>query len=411
MMLAKVINSPALREEQALLDHVTRLQRRPNGRSALHLHLSRLHRLNRRPAYLLAAASMFDVAVRTYQGHLFRLSSGDIVFIGQDVPEGELTAIVAKVRALFDEDSLAHAKPANGADPFFTRFDLATSYPRFRAHVDGVIAAAEAALAPPPKAEAAPEKPLRAVRPSEIEQVQEALLQADLSSIVRRQPVCALTPGAPPQPVWHEVYVSVADLARLVAPGVDLGANRWLFQHLTETLDRRVLSLLPRWSDAVLEGRLSLNLNLSTVLSPAFLTFDAALKVGTRGSYLIELQAFDTLADAGEFAVARAFLRQRGYEVCLDGLSQISATLVNMARFEVDFLKLTWKRQMLDATDERHAALARSLRTIGLERAVLCRCDMPVGVEYGHSLGITLFQGRYIDQLLAAGQPHRMQTA
>ena len=123
---------------------------------------------------------------------------------------------------------------------------------------------------PPPKAEAAPEKPLRAVRPSEIEQVQEALLQADLSGIVRRQPVCALTPGAPPQPVWHEVYVSVADLARLVAPGVDLGTNRWLFQHLTETLDRRVLSLLPRWTDAVLEGRLSINLNLSTVLSPAF---------------------------------------------------------------------------------------------------------------------------------------------
>jgi hypothetical protein len=95
----------------------------------------------------------------------------------------------------------------------------------------------------------------------------------------------------------------------------------------------------------------------------------------------------------------------------LDGLSQVSATLVNMARFDVEFLKLTWKRQMLDATDERHAALARSLRTMGLDRAVLCRCDMPVGVEYGRSLGITLFQGRYVDQLLAAGQPHRMQTA
>lgn len=411
MMLAKVINSPALREEQALLDHATRLQRRHNGRSALHLHLSRLHRLNRRPAYLLAAASMFDAAVRAHQGQLFRLASGDIVFVGQDVPEAELKAVVQKVRALFDEDALAHARLPDGSDPFCTRFDLTTGYADFREHVDGIVAAAEAALAPPPKPEAAPEKPLRAVRPSEIEQVQEALLQADLSGIVRRQPVCMVVPGAAPQPAWHEVYVSVADLARLVAPGVDLGANRWLFQHLTETLDRRVLSLLPRWNDAVLEGRLSINLNLSTVLSPAFLAFDAALKVGARGSYLIELQAFDTLADAGEFAVARAFLRQRGYAVCLDGLSQVSATLVNMARFDVDFLKLTWKRQMLDATDERHAALARSLRTIGLQRAVLCRCDMPVGVEYGQSLGITLFQGRYIDQLLASGQPHRMQTA
>ena len=82
-----------------------------------------------------------------------------------------------------------------------------------------------------------------------------------------------------------------------------------------------------------------------------------------------------------------------------------------MARFDIDFLKLTWKRQMLEATDERHAALARSCRRWGVQRAVLCRCDAPVGVEYGHSLGINLFQGRYVDQLLASGQPHRMQTA
>jgi hypothetical protein len=407
MMLAKVISSPALRAEQSLLDHATRLQRRPHGRRALHLHLSRLQRQNRRPAYLLAAASMFDALVQSYQGHLFRLAAGDIVFVAHEVPEAELAAVAAKVRALFDEDPLAHAKPPGGGDPFCTRFDLTAGYARFREHVDGLIAAAEAALAAPPEPETIAERPLRPVRPSEIEQIQEALLQADLSGIVRRQAVCTVMPAQVPQPVWHEAYVSVADLARLVAPGVDLGAKRWLFQHLTETLDRRVLSLLPRWTDAALERRLSINLNLSTVLSPAFLAFDAALKVGARGSYLIELQAFDALADAGEFAVARAFLRERGYAVCLDGLSQVSATLVNMARFDVDFLKLTWKRQMLDATDERHAALARSLRTIGLQRVVLCRCDMPVG----QSLGITLFQGRYIDQLLASGQPHRMRTA
>jgi EAL domain-containing protein (putative c-di-GMP-specific phosphodiesterase class I) len=412
MMLAKVISSPTLREEQSLLDHVTRLQRRHHGRRALHLHLSRLQRQNRRPAYLLAASSMFNTPVQTYHGQLFRLANGDIVFIGQDVPEAALAAVVEKVRSLFVEDPLAHAKTQAGADQFCTHFNLTDGYAGFREHVDRLIAAAEAALAAAPRRpQAVPEKPLRAVRPSEIEHIQEALLQADLSGIVRRQPICAVLPGAAPQPVWYEVYVSVADLARLVAPGVDLAANRWLFQLLTESLDRRVLSLLPRWNDAALEGRLSINLNLSTVLSPSFLAFDAGLKVGARGSYLIELQAFDALADAGDFAVARAFLRERGYALCLDGLSQVSATLVNMARFDVDFLKLTWKRQMLDATDERHAALARSLRAMGLQRAILCRCDMPVGVEYGQSLGITLFQGRYIDQLLASGQPHRLRTA
>jgi EAL domain-containing protein (putative c-di-GMP-specific phosphodiesterase class I) len=408
MMLAKTITAPGLREEQALLDHVTRLQRRSQGRGALHLHLSRLQPQNRRQAYLLAAASMFDSLVR--RGQLFRLATGDLIFIGKDVPEAELAEAVEKVRALFDEDSLTHRRAPGAADPFCTRFDLSTGYAGFRAHVDSLVAAAEAAAAAPRRPEAAAGRtPLRAVRPSEIERIQESLLQADLSGIVRRQPICAVTPGLMPRPTCHEVYVSVADLARLVAPGVDLAANRWLFQHLTETLDRRVLALLPRWTDASLEDRLSINLNLATVLSPAFLAFDAGLRVGARGSYVVEIQAFDALADAGGFAVARAFLRERGYAICLDGLSQVSATLVNMARFEADFLKLTWKRQMLDASDERHAALARSLRTTGLQRAILCRCDAPVSVEYGQSLGITLFQGRYIDQLLSSGQPHRLR--
>jgi EAL domain-containing protein (putative c-di-GMP-specific phosphodiesterase class I) len=406
MMLAKTITAPDLREEQALLDHVTRLQRRYQGRGALHLHLSRLQPQNRRQPYLLAAASMFDSLAR--RGQLFRLAAGDLVFIGKDVPEAELAEAAEKVRALFDEDSLTRGRAPGAADPFCTRFDLSTGYARFRAHVDSLVAAAEASAAAQPKPEPAPGRtPLRAARPSEIEQIQESLLQADLSGIVRRQPICAVMPGLTPQPTCHEVYVSVADLARLVAPGVDLAANRWLFQHLTETLDRRVLALLPRWSDAAREDRLSINLNLATVLSPAFLAFDAGLRVGARGSYVVEIQAFDALADAGDFAVARAFLRERSYAICLDGLSQVSATLINMARFEADFLKLTWKRQMLDASDERHAALARSLRTTGLQRAILCRCDAPVSVEYGQSLGITLFQGRYIDQLLSSGQPHR----
>jgi hypothetical protein len=44
----------------------------------------------------------------------------------------------------------------------------------------------------------------------------------------------------------------------------------------------------------------------------------------------------------------------------------------------------------------------RSLvRRAGQNRMVLCRCDNREAVDFGHSVGISLFQGRHIETLLA----------
>ena len=38
---------------------------------------------------------------------------------------------------------------------------------------------------------------------------------------------------------------------------------------------------------------------------------------------------------------------------------------------------------------------------IGGERVVLCRCDNREAIDFGKSVGIELYQGRYIESLLA----------
>src|SRR3546814_13451589 len=73
---------------------------------------------------------------------------------------------------------------------------------------------------------------------------------------------------------WSSDVCSSDLLARTVLPDVNLATNRWLFQHLTQTLDRRVLKLLSRADDTDLHAAISINLNVETLLSPAFLEFD-----------------------------------------------------------------------------------------------------------------------------------------
>src|SRR3546814_11939703 len=88
-------------------------------------------------------------------------------------------------------------------------------------------------------------------------------------NLMRRQAVCAITPGShAPQPVFRELYISIADLQQSVLPEFDLASNLWLFQHLTQTLDSRMLSMLGRNDDSSIASPFRIKLNVGTILSP-----------------------------------------------------------------------------------------------------------------------------------------------
>ncbi len=63
------------------------------------------------------------------------------------------------------------------------------------------------------------------------------------------------------------MLISIGKLAQQVLPDVNLAANRWLLQHLTETLDLRELKLLTQADDRDLLSFFSVNLNVGTLLS------------------------------------------------------------------------------------------------------------------------------------------------
>ena len=98
--------------------------------------------------------------------------------------------------------------------------------------------------------------------------------------LIRRQSVCAVLPQSAPQPLFSEIYVAIRELAKALAPGVDLPADTWLFQRLAASLDRRLLTCLAQRELAVPQGAISLNLRLATLLSPDFLKFDHEFRAG-----------------------------------------------------------------------------------------------------------------------------------
>lgn len=392
-------------QEAILRDYAERLRKFREGRRAVHLQIGRLRPENRHAHHLRIAQQAFEPLIQGYEGALFRLFNEDLVVTVNGAPKSRLDEVVESLCGLFAGDPLLADGASEGA--FVTHFDLehdlealvSLSDRMERAHQDQKLSSATAeqpeGQGPDRRASASP------LDPEGLRQMVEAIVQADLSNFSRRQLICVVVPGAPPQPVFRELYISTAALGQTLLPNREILGNRWLFQYLTQVLDQRVLSMLAKSNDILREGHVAINLNVETATSAAFLRLDEALNKDDRGKIIVEFQVIDVFADLARFAFARDFLRSKGYRICLDGCSHLTLYHLDRKKLGVDFVKLAWSNALADCMDgaqrdDLEAALAR----MGEQRVILNRCDAPEALKVGQSLGIDLYQGYHLDNLL-----------
>ncbi|MEZ5667964.1 MAG: hypothetical protein R3F55_11125 [Alphaproteobacteria bacterium] len=400
--------------EDQLVDYALRLPDPSPGRIAAHIHLSRLSPQSRRPEYLNVAIANFNAHARVFDGRTFLLGNRDIVFVARDAQPRDVEHAVLKIRYLFPDDPIAQIQ-GSGDNAFVTYFDLDYDLPLFVDHCEQIRATAQRELG---RGEAdrdsfgQPAEPGRSRRgrklpltPDLLGQLETHVRRADLSSALRRQPICAATHDGALKVVYHELFFTIDDIAAVMMPRHDIRACRWLYRRLVENFDARVLNVVLHHDDSQVRHHVALNLNVATLLSQDFLSFDEAFPGTGRGSILIELDFGDVMADLRAFAFARDMLVGRGYRVCLDGVDHLSLPFVDRGRLGVDFVKFS--------ADQ---AAIRQIRSSGLgafgdhvkrndpSRFVFYNCDSSAAMALGQEYGVHLFQGRHIDGQLAAAR-------
>lgn len=401
--------SQTVNHEELLVDYARRLQHHLPGRRAVHLHLSLLSAAHRREHHLRIAVGAWETLLRKFDGQLFQLGNNDIVVVTKGASVSEIDQVVLKLRFLFSEDPLVEGSAESPERTFCTWYELSREYQRFLEMAHEMLARRQAAIARDLARQAqahlgqggpvyeAPKQPLDPIRLAKLEQ---GLGSMDLTTMVRRQPVCAVLPGMPPTPVFHEIFVAIAELTKRLMPDVDLAADRWLFQRLTQTLDHRVLSVL---ADLEAQERLSgsLNLNIATALSPQFQAFEKRLRSAVQKTMVAEFQVVDVFGDVGTFIFARDYLRDRGWRICLDGLNYLTFPLLAKAELGFDLYKVVWSPELDgELQEQRRRKFQQAVEAVGADKVVLCRCDAQRAIEFGQSIGIRLFQGRLLDAML-----------
>ncbi|MDA8230710.1 MAG: hypothetical protein M0006_05175 [Magnetospirillum sp.] len=379
--------------ETLLYDAAERIGRIREGRTAVHIHLSELLPRNRDDAKIRVATRLFESMVDVYRGQMFLLTNSDIVLVCKDARLADLDATVYKLRALFAKDPLTYTQSAEGEDRFVTFYDLESQYDAFfslcaQMRDDGKKRQADQRAA----------RYIRELDAASLSAVVERIAATDIASVVRRQPCVRIAGKGHAEVEFQEFYMSIGDLQKTLAPDVNLLSNRWLFQHLSQALDLRVLSALKDAGFRKSPAAFSVNLNMATVETDVFKQFFRSL--AGRAGLLVEFQLIDMFNNLDTFFRTRDALRAQGCKTVLDGMTPITLQFMDVELYDTDFVKVMWSPDMADASQT--AELRHALGPVGFERIVLTRCDTEAAVAWGLELGIHHFQGHFLDSMAAA---------
>ena len=410
----KEINNPTVRKDDLLLDFLKRISINSLGYKAIHIYMSKLQKETVKDYHRRIIVDTFSPIISEKKGHVFVISNDDLIIIYVDKYEDEIYAGLVKLKFLFNDDPLLESIHSPRDEKFSKNYDLYKELAKFAKvvqqisdakHDSGEFITDASSMTGHKIAKNNQTSVVNKVsnmRPFTADilaKVEKALSGADFASMVRRQSVCAMIGKAQPQMIFDEVFVSIGDLRDMVLPDIDISTSPWLFQHMTETLDKRVLANINKHDDGSLNRDFSINLNISTILSEEFLKFDDNINASMKPSIVLELQLVDILSDLNAFHWAKCFAQDRGYKICIDGVTFDKISYFDRSKLGVDLVKIFWQPQIVEEIKTSNM-FQEHIDRIGKSRVILCRVDDEKAVEIGDSLGVNLYQGRYVQKEL-----------
>lgn len=384
--------------EFTLFETLATYEASPQGRCAVQIHLSQLLPANQQPTYIRIAQRVFDNLVASYDAQLLTLNNNDMMLLCRNVRVNEIDATLTKLRGLFRADPLMQRKDIAGEDAFCTWYDLEEDFPFYKeAVIRGVIASKHKMIE---SQRSGTMRGGRSIDPQNLDAIARNFARLDAGELIKEQSALLIGGNAATEVLFNENFISISDMRRVVAPGIDLVANKWLFQHLTQILDLRVLALFRNNDFELQEKPISLNLNISTIMSTDFQQFDARVGANT-DKVVIEFQTVDIFSDMGAYIFTRDWLRERGYKVLIDGLRPHFLEFFDPSLLDADFYKVTWAREFSEnAAPEILEEVREMVKAIGRERVILSLVDSENAVKFGLSLGVQRFQGFLVDTII-----------
>lgn len=213
---------------------------------------------------------------------------------------------------------------------------------------------------------------------------------------VQNQRMADIKPGKKPEELMKEYFISMEALKKHVFPNVELRGAGNLFNQLTITLDR---VLIKAFNDINPQRQsCSINMNVESIFTRTFEEFLGDPGGTPLANIVFEFRQDNILQQFDQFEIAADLITSRGGIVAIDAIFPETVGLVNLHRLHATFAKIFW-RPGAEETLPAQKDEIKEMQDQGLI-FIIARLDDETGIQVGHDLDISVFQGFYVDDLL-----------
>lgn len=207
--------------------------------------------------------------------------------------------------------------------------------------------------------------------------------------------VCTLAPHAPLEKLVENITISTIPLEDKLALNTEKN------HPIRYIIEEHSL----HWaSEALAKKQLRFPLNLPLSLkqtgSEDFSEFISQIPHVHRSQVMIEHDVSDIITNMRSFKNSVARITDAGLLLCIGGFDYHSITHIQLGQFNADMIKLHWNNDFRILEDDEFTALTRTIRDFGHNRIILASCHDSTAIEYGSSLGFSLFEGSYLENIL-----------
>lgn len=284
-------------------------------------------------------------------------------------------------------------------------YDLVNNY---RSAADRVAKYAEVAQRNAATDAEGGDKQLRPLTTADIKNVMKAYekfgTEKFIKAFVRDQDIMMHVPGRPLEKMLTEYFISMDLLRKPLFIDVEMRGSGRLFNEFTLVLDQILLQAFDEMHTR--GGRCSINLNVESVFTEQFEAFIERTPEHVLKDVVFEFRQSNIVENFDEFQVARGLIKSKGASIAVDQIFPQTVGLVDLDYIGASIAKIHWRNGAEDILKERERAV-KYLIDCGV-LPVLIRVDHERALEVGARMGINLFQGFLIDNMMktAAGQPH-----
>lgn len=382
--------------EQDFILRLRRLQRQGTSHFVANLALTAIPAVVKSHAALEGVQNSLKEFVKITNGSYVEMSNGDVFLIWDASKDAR--ALADRLVTVLPVD----VNQSRDTSSFLLTYELPRDYTKLRErsnHYVEVVHAVSNLVSETPAGILKGDNVRGPLTAWSVDQIGKLLDDIDVRNYARTQPIYRLNEDKTWRAISEEYFISFDDLRRERFPKLDLITPEHLFLALCEMVDQRLLTMLAKSYTTIADRELHINLAIASVIGRVFTQFTHSVPKDKRHLLTFELHRGDIFQDFARTLSAIEILHMEGFKVAIDSVTPDMLPYLNLEAFSFDRIKINVSGDRVALL--KNDMVLKSLQQLPPDKLIFFRCDSNQALQLGRDMGIRLFQGWRIDDIVA----------